>query len=95
MLAQLDQVSEEMEPFGGTDEERELLAGFLIMAASGEEPEPAISGQAVFEENCSACHAADELVEPFTGAGKEEILSMLATLDQISDEMVPFDGSIR
>lgn len=93
MLLTLDEISDEMEPYSGTDQQRGLLAGFLQLAASGEEPVPTVNGQTVFEDNCSACHAAEDLAETFGGVEQEEIRSMLATLDEISDEMMPFDGS--
>lgn len=93
MLMTLNEISEEMEPFSGTDEERTVLAEFLRAAAAGEDLAPAVDGKVVFEDNCSACHAADDFVDSFGGVEQGDILTTLSTLDEISEEMVPFDGT--
>ena len=96
MLAALNEISEEMEPFAGTEEERTVLAAFLHSAASGEEmvpAAPAVDGAAVFGDHCSACHAVEDLAGPFAGMDRAGILTTLGRLEEISEEMPPFGVS--
>lgn len=97
-LRNLNELSDEMEPFGGTDSERKILTDFLfILANPGEEGGVAatekLSGELLFEDNCSACHEAKDLSDAVDGHSEAELLQMLQTLDQISDEMEPFSGT--
>ena len=94
-LASLDQISEEMVPFEGSKEETAALTSYLFSLNNEGTPtsgQPG-AGSVVFENNCSACHAAEDLAPYFEGAAPEEIMEALASLDQISEEMVPFEGS--
>ena len=61
MLASLNEISDEMEPFGGTDEERNQLAGYLIAESGGKVPPPTVDGAGVFDAHCSACHAVEDI----------------------------------
>ncbi len=92
-LATLDEISEEMEPFAGSEQERQLLASWLGAMASGVPLQKKISGEPVFEEYCAACHGREDIAEPFAGLGAQEGREILATLDEISEDMEPFAGS--
>jgi mono/diheme cytochrome c family protein len=89
-----------MPPFAGTAEERQALAAYIAGSLHGkdlgesEQVAKAINtGEALFEENCSSCHAPGDLAAPLAGQGKDEILVMLGKLDEISEEMTPFAGN--
>lgn len=89
-----------MPPFAGTEAESKALASYIVGSLHGKEtaePEQAASpadfGLVLFEDNCSSCHEVDDLAGSFEGVEKTEISEMLSTLDSISDEMEPFDGS--
>ena len=85
-----------MPPFAGTDEEVDALAAFIAGGLHGKAFEIVkreTSGAQLFENNCAACHDVADLTPVFEEASREEIANLLVTLDQISGEMVPFDGS--
>ena len=89
-----------MPPFAGTELESRALAAYIAGGLHGkdvQEPQQAAGtaakGQALFEENCSSCHAVEDLAAAFEGVEQNEIVEMLKTLNEISDEMEPFDGS--
>ena len=89
-----------MPPFAGTEQEGRALAAYIAGGLHGkdvQEPQKAAGdgekGAALFEENCSSCHAVEDLVSVFDGQEKEEIIETLKTLNEISDEMQPFSGS--
>jgi len=90
-----------MPPFAGTQSEAEALAAYIVSGVHGKEivQESQASGdnpgKELFEENCSSCHQSDELVSTTEDMAKEEIVEMLATLDEFSDEMTPFEGSVE
>ena len=98
MLGTLNEISDEMEPFSGSDEERELLTGYLDslnnpVASQDISETVEVNGELLFEDHCSACHVAEDLAPAFDGVASEEISVMLGTLNEISDEMEPFSGS--
>jgi len=90
-----------MPPFAGTTDEKEALAAYLATLApvapgEAEVSEEEISGETVFENNCSDCHdyAADDTM--FTSMGKYDVsrISYLITrLDSLNEEMPPFEGT--
>ncbi|MGB3211342.1 MAG: c-type cytochrome [Desulforhopalus sp.] len=89
-----------MPPFAGTEQERKALAAYIAGGLHGKEVQesPQMAGDMdkgaiLFEENCSSCHAAEDLAGAFEGADKDEIVGMLKTLNEISDEMEPFAGT--
>ncbi|THB76451.1 MAG: hypothetical protein D6B25_09745 [Desulfobulbaceae bacterium] len=95
MLETLDELSDEMVPFEGTEEEKAALIRFFHeggVAVDSVEPNQ-VDGGMVFEQNCSACHSAEELVPFFESLTLDDIRLTLETLDELSDEMVPFEGS--
>ena len=95
-ISKIHQVRYFMPPFAGTDEEVDALAAYIAGGLHGKEivtVKAQGSGEQLFETNCAACHEAADLAPPLEGNSQEEISGLLATLDEISDEMVPFDGS--
>ncbi|SDO72770.1 c-type cytochrome [Desulforhopalus singaporensis] len=97
LLGSLDEISDEMVPFGGSEAQRRLLAGFLAQPGDGGEQAPPgagdDTGRMLFENNCMICHQQEELMSAVEGQGGEELVRMLKTLDEISDEMQPFSGT--
>lgn len=95
MLLTLDEISDEMEPFAGTDEERGELTSYLHRLGNPEAEAAALppDGALLFEDNCSACHGPEDLAEAAEGLEMAELVAMLRSLDEISDEMEPFAGS--
>ncbi len=97
-----------MPPFFGTDREKKALATYIAGGLLGKEivavplPLPqsqqmdgVAMGGAVFEEHCSSCHDPDDIAPAFDGVPVEEIMEMLPTLNEISDEMEPFAGTAK
>lgn len=95
MLASLDQISDEMVPFQGSAEEADKLSAYLSAVGNEgkQEPENSSDGEAIFEINCTACHAAEDMAEILLEWKREEIRAALDQLETLSDEMVPYDGS--
>lgn len=97
-LAKIHETRYFMPPFAGTEEERRALAAYLVGELHGKEIAEAEGsaddpGRALFEENCSSCHVPADLAAPFAGLEQEEIVRMLGTLNEISEEMKPFAGN--
>ena len=89
-----------MPPFAGTEEEGKALAAYIAGGLHGKEiaeqeqaMNPMDTGKLLFEDNCSACHEIDDMVDPMQGIEKTEIGEILTTLNEISDEMEPFSGT--
>ncbi len=93
-----------MPPFAGNEAESQALAAYIAGSLHGKEVvlassrgsssvEGSAEGTILFENNCSACHEMADLSAAFAEKQPAEIAGMLATLDQISDQMVPFAGS--
>jgi mono/diheme cytochrome c family protein len=94
MLGTLDQISDEMVPFSGTEEEVEQLSLYLSSPKQKVEGDDSPSeGRKVFDSHCSSCHAAEEMPEKFAGMDRAEILDLLGRLGEINDEMPPFSGT--
>lgn len=88
-----------MPPFVGTEQEGRALAAYIAGGLHGkdvQEPQQdsgsVAKGPALFEENCASCHALEDL-SSLQGVAQEEIVALLRTLNEISAEMQPFDGS--
>ena len=95
-ISKIHQVRYFMPPFAGTEEEVDALAAYIAGGLHGKEivtVKAQGSGEQLFETNCAACHDAADLVPALEGNGQEELIGLLATLDELSDEMTPFDGS--
>lgn len=91
-LTTLDVISDEMEPFSGSDKERVELSNY-ISSLNDAQPVVTDTGAMVFENHCSACHEVDEVVEMMSAWDREEIFANLGRLEELSDEMAPFAGS--
>ena len=97
-IKRIHQVRYFMPPFVGNDAEVDALAAYIAGGLHGKEitatpKDTGNNGAVIFENHCSACHAAEDLGPVFEGVEPAEIKTTLATLDQITDEMVPFAGS--
>jgi mono/diheme cytochrome c family protein len=89
-----------MPPFAGTELESRALAVYIAGGLQGKdvrEPQQvagtAEKGATLFEEHCSSCHTVEDLAGSWSGVAKDEIVGMLKTLNEISEEMQPFSGS--
>lgn len=87
-----------MPPFAGNDAEADALAAFIVGGLHGKEITRADTGQgeigkALFENNCAACHGIKDLAWAFEETSRDDIVETLSTLDQLSDDMMPFEGS--
>jgi mono/diheme cytochrome c family protein len=92
--------SRRMPPFAGTDEERQMLAGYLALLG-GAAPEmlrpPDLSadvGKSYYDANCAACHGPDG-VAPFDPKHRTpaEFYEMIGRLPAINDMMPAFEGT--
>ena len=95
LLTTLDEISEEMAPFEGSDADFEMLSRYLF-GLNNEQGEALLEnpdGTELFEINCSACHAAEEMAEIVSEWEKEEIRVALDKLETLSEEMDPYEGS--
>jgi mono/diheme cytochrome c family protein len=99
LLAALDELSDEMVPFEGTEEEAAALANYLYFLSERDQASVSTSGSAeaagaaLFESECSVCHSAEDMAAMLDGWEPAEIRQALDTLDELSDEMIPFAGS--
>jgi len=89
-----------MPPFAGTGQEGRALAAYIANGLHGKDVQDPVrtaegkaAGLGLFEDNCSSCHAAEDLNGIFAGVAIEEIIGRLASLNEISDEMQPFTGT--
>ena len=99
-VGKIHEVRSFMPPFVGTEQESRALAAYIAGSLHGKDFQEAQqmagtakSGISLFEENCSSCHAIEELTGALEGIEQQEIVGMLRTLNEISDEMQPFSGS--
>jgi mono/diheme cytochrome c family protein len=89
-----------MPPFAGTDEERQILAGYLALLggaspASLSPPAPSADiGKAHYDANCAACHGPDGLA-PFDSKHRTpaEFYEMIGRLPAINEMMPAFEGT--
>ena len=93
-LGTLDQLSEQMTPFAGTEEEKKQLGLFLFSLNQQTEAAGAPSeGQRVFAGHCSSCHSPEEMPDKFADMDRTEILDLLGRLGEINDVMPSFKGT--
>jgi mono/diheme cytochrome c family protein len=96
LLARLDEISEEMVPFAGSEEEFKMLSGYLF-SLNNETGSQADTGETdgaeLFDINCSACHAAEDLAVAVSEWSPEEFRSVLDKLETLSEEMAPYEGT--
>jgi len=89
-----------MPPFAGTDEERQVLAGFLALlggAAPSSLSPPAPSadiGKTYYDANCAACHGPDGLA-PLDPKNRRpaEFYELIGRLPAINEMMPAFEGT--
>ena len=97
LLATLDDISDEMEPFAGNEGEFEMLSRYLFSlnneTGGGDAAETAADGEELFDINCSACHVAEDLAAVASEWGRGEFRAALDKLETLSEEMVPYDGA--
>lgn len=93
MLLALDEISDEMEPFSGSEEELDVLSAYLYSLNNSTPMVIISSGATLFENHCSVCHDSSEVAELTHMWDVEEISLNLTRLDELSDEMQPFEGS--
>ncbi len=92
-LPRLSELNEEMPDFEGSEPELNALADFLAgLNREGTQPAP-IQGSHIFEENCSACHEGDSLNPFIKDKSMKDLLDILSKLNQLNEEMPPFEGS--
>jgi len=92
--------SRRMPPFAGTDEERQILAGYLALVggappATLSPPAPSADvGKAYYDTNCAACHGPDGLA-PLDPKGRTpaEFYEMIGRLPAINEMMPAFEGT--
>ncbi len=101
LLARLDELSDEMAPFEGSEGEAAELADFIYYLSDREDSplaqpavRPGVDGGALFESECSACHAPEDMADLLDGWQVDDIIESLGKLDELNDEMVPFEGSV-
>lgn len=93
-LGTLDQLSDEMVPFAGTEEEKKQLSLFLFsLNQKAEDSAASLEGQRVFEGQCSSCHSPEEMPGKFAGMDRAKIVDLLGRLEEINDAMPPFKGT--
>lgn len=93
MLLGLNKISEEMQPFAGTDEERDQLGGYLRSLSGAAVPVAGMDGAAVFDTHCSACHAVEDMAGNTREWDRAEIYTNLGRLPELVPDMPPFEGS--
>jgi len=87
-----------MPPFAGSPDERQALARFLASLNPHIKPaqSPLLSGQTIFESNCSSCHAEspdDALFARTQQLDEAALFEILGQLDSLNPDMPPFSGS--
>jgi mono/diheme cytochrome c family protein len=93
MLLKLNEISEEMQPFSGTEEERSLLSAYLL-SPNGDAPlAEQADGPTLFDTHCSSCHGVDDLAEKTRAWDRQLIYDNLGRLPELADGMPPFTGS--
>ncbi|WP_136809803.1 cytochrome c [Desulfosediminicola flagellatus] len=92
-LLTLDTISDEMEPFSGTNEERAELSKYIYSLNAAEPLMADGDGASIFENHCSACHEIEDVVERMSAWEKDEIYANLNRLEELSEEMPPFEGT--
>jgi mono/diheme cytochrome c family protein len=92
-LLKLDEISDEMQPFSGTEQERSLLSGYLLSPEGESSAAAGADGPMVFNAHCSSCHGVDDLLEKTREWDKNLIFANLGRLPELVEGMPPFTGS--
>lgn len=96
MLGTLDQISEEMAPFAGSEAEAAQLAAFLAPPGSAPAPASAAAtadGEEVFANYCAMCHGLTEIQAKTAGQDRQELYTLLGKLNELVKAMPPFTGT--
>jgi mono/diheme cytochrome c family protein len=93
MLKTLDEISDEMQPFAGSEEDHVQLASFLSGQSANKEQEAAINGADVFDTHCTMCHGITDMKEKTENMDRQELFTLLGRLDQLQAGMPPFKGT--
>ncbi len=92
-LDDLPSLNEEMPPYEGSDQDKADLALYLFSLNNEIQAEPVIDGSALFDENCSMCHMADDMVMLLGERDRAAIRHDLDRLEELVDGMPPYDGT--
>ena len=85
-LESLSALNDMMENFSGTNEEKELLAGFFQSPES--QPQSAVDmGRSIFEQNCTGCHGSDVIMAWSKGKSVTAIAEALIALGKLNPMM--------
>jgi len=100
-LGRIHQVRYFMPPFVGKEQEGMALASYIVGGVHGKEVDAlrdenktgSATGAQQFEKTCAACHVPEDLVTATAGLSKDELVGLLGRLNEISEEMEPFEGT--
>lgn len=95
MLGTLDEISDEMEPFAGSEEEQDQLSGYLITLNEEEKQQEVIDGKEVFNAHCTMCHGVSDMKRRTVNLERQDLFTMLGKLDQLQKAMPPFRGTAQ
>lgn len=93
ILKTLNEISDEMEPFSGSEAEHEQLAAFLGGGNDSEKPATGIDGKVVYTTHCATCHIVPDIKRRVVNRDREDIFNMLGRLEQLQKAMPPFKGT--
>ena len=91
-------IEENIKPVAGVHT-GEAGAAAIAAAASAEPAEQAVAfdgsldAEMIYNTVCAACHATEDMAAALEGWDQAEIRDTLDKLDELSDEMLPFEGS--
>ncbi len=92
-LDNLPEISEEMPPYDGTSLDKDNLAQYLYSLNHPAENSNGPDGATLFEDNCSPCHAVDEMPDRLGDRDRAAIRSDLDRLNELVEAMPPYDGT--
>ena len=96
-IGRLEYTRYEMEAFTGTDEERRLLAQYLLSEIGSAFLGGVVTGKEIFDTRCGFCHTKDGDIQPifdaFYGSTYEDIIELIPLLPELIETMVPWLGT--
>lgn len=102
MLGRLPGITPQMPPFAGSEQEKAALAQWLFSIShpgqpmEGKQPQAiSLSGDNVFKNHCADCHDSPKEIEKKLASIStlQEMVALIGTLDTISEDMPPFEGT--